>query len=62
MNDPIVAYVEFLGGAVRPVFEDPAGGRYVLDDGGNMVRGVWFLTPEECDQAVIVEGKREGPT
>jgi hypothetical protein len=52
-----VAYVEFLGGAVRPVFEDAAG-QYDVDDAGNVVRSVWFIPPEECDQAVVVEGKR----
>jgi hypothetical protein len=58
MNDPIVAYVEFVGGATRPAFQDAGGRQYVLDDGGNAVWGVWFLTPEECDQPVIVDGSR----
>jgi hypothetical protein len=58
VNDPIVAHVEFVGGVVRPVYEDAGGRQYVYDDDGNTVAGVWFLPADECDQPVIVE--REG--
>ena len=40
MTDPVVAYVEFVGGIMRPVYEEPGGRQYVFDDDGEQVYGV----------------------
>jgi hypothetical protein len=52
--DPLICYSEFLGGIMRPVYED-AVGQYVIDDDGEQVRGVWFIPPNEADEATIVQ-------
>jgi hypothetical protein len=51
-----IAYIEFLGGALRPVFEEPSGRQYAPDDEGEPVYGVWVIPREDCDVPVIVEG------
>jgi hypothetical protein len=40
-----VCFTEFADGLMRPVFED-ARGRYVVDDEGDPVYGIWWLPPE----------------
>jgi hypothetical protein len=47
MTDPIIAYVLFTDGAKRPVYQEPGGKQYVIDDEGEKVHGVWYLPPEE---------------
>jgi hypothetical protein len=37
MTDPIVAYVLFTDGAKRPVYQEPSGKQYVIDDEGEKV-------------------------
>ena len=49
--------VRTLGSALRPIYEKPGGRRYVLDDDGEPVYGVWFIPPEECDRPIIVESR-----
>jgi hypothetical protein len=55
--DPVVAYTEFLGGNVRPVYEDHHG-QYVIADDGEPVRGVWFIPRDEADAPAIVEAPK----
>jgi len=57
MLDPIVAYVEFVGGAMRPVYEEPGGRQYVIDNDGEPVYGVWIIPREECDRPIIVDDR-----
>jgi hypothetical protein len=59
MPEP-VAYIEFTDGLRRPVFEEPDGRQYVLDDDGEPVYGVWFIPREECDLPVIVRPDDRG--
>ena len=57
MPDHIVAYTEFVDGALRPVYEATIGKtvrQYVLDDDGETVFGVWYIPREECDLPIIV--------
>ena len=58
--DRVVAHVEFLGGAMRPVYEQPDGRQYVHDDDGEQVFGVWFIPREEpeADAPAIVEPRQ----
>ena len=55
-SDPIVCYTFFTDGQKRPVFEDSIR-QYVIDDDGDVVRGVWFIPPE-ADVPVMVEAQR----
>jgi hypothetical protein len=57
MPDPIVAYVEFVGGAMRPVYEEPSGRQYVYDNDGERVYGVWFIPREKCDRPTVAPDK-----
>jgi len=54
MNDEgePIAYIEFAGGTMRPVFEDDRS-QFVFDDDRNRVNGVWFI-PVESDSPTIV--------
>jgi hypothetical protein len=52
---PIIAWVEFNDGPMRPVYEDVDGRQFVIDDDGQWVYGVWFIPPE-CDEPVISYG------
>jgi hypothetical protein len=58
----LVCYTEFLGGIIRPVYED-AIGQYVMDDEGLPVRGVWFIPRDEADVPAVVDARnlRGGP-
>ena len=61
MPDPI-AYVWFVDGVKRPIFEEPNGRQYVIDDDGEPVYGVWYVPPEVLaemfgDRPVIVDGE-----
>jgi hypothetical protein len=47
MPNPIIAFVLFTDGAKRPVYQEPSGKQYVIDDEGEKVHGVWYLPPEE---------------
>ncbi len=42
MTDPIVAYILFTDGAKRPVYQEPSGKQYVIDDEGEKVYGLDF--------------------
>ena len=42
MMEKTIAYVEFAGGPMRPVFEHD-GRQFVVDDDGERVFGVWFI-------------------
>jgi hypothetical protein len=61
MPDPIIAYTEFNGPPMRPVYERPDGRQYVLDDDGEPVYGVWFVPREEADVAMGVRGQLTKP-
>jgi hypothetical protein len=54
-NDRVIAYTEFLGGPLRPVYEDSEGGQYVHDDDGEIVRGNWWMPRDLPDEPLIVE-------
>ena len=41
-----IAEVPFTDGVVRLVFEDADGGQYVVDNGGEPVKGIWVLVDE----------------
>jgi len=43
MTDPVVAYVEFVGGNLWRVYEDPGGRQYVYDNEDEKVHGVWYI-------------------
>ena len=59
MPDPIVAYVEFVGGIMRPVYEELGT---FFDDNGERVYGVWFIPREECDRpSLLTTGRSEEP-
>jgi hypothetical protein len=49
-----IAELHFTDGVVRPVFEDADGGQYVVDTGGERVKGVWIL----ADEPLIARGLR----
>lgn len=51
-----VARVEFLGGIMRPVFEDMDGRQWVTDDDGERVYGVWFIPRDDTDTPLVVLG------
>jgi hypothetical protein len=55
-TDEHVASTEFLGGAMRPVFQTPEGRQYVVDDDGKRVYGVWFIL-EDADRPVVVDDR-----
>jgi len=60
MNDPIIAYLTFVDGARRPVFEQPDGRQYVLDDDGERVHGVWLIPPDGgVDLPLIVSAQQK---
>jgi hypothetical protein len=53
-----IGCVRFTDGVSRPVFRDPAGRQYVLDERGLPVFGVW-LDPrqnEQADEPLVVQG------
>jgi hypothetical protein len=52
-----IASVRFVDGVTRPVYEE-SGRQYVYDEEGERVYGVWFLSPEEGDEPVIVEPEK----
>lgn len=52
MPEPI-AYTESVGGVRCPVYED-ARGKYVIDDDGIKVRGIWFIPRDEVDKPLVV--------
>jgi hypothetical protein len=51
----LVAYVEFVDGIRREVFEEPDGRQYVLDGDDQPIYGIWFIPREECDPPLIVD-------
>ena len=48
-----VAFIEFAGGPMRPVYEDEKG-QYVIDEFGFRVAGLWFIPKDESDTPTIV--------
>jgi hypothetical protein len=54
-TDRIIAFTEFCGGLMRPVYEDADGGQYVHDDDGEIVRGNWWMPRDLPDEPLIVE-------
>ena len=56
--DEQIASTEFLGGAMRPVFQRPEGRQYVIDDSENCVYGLWYWPQEEepYPAAVVDDG------
>jgi hypothetical protein len=50
----VVAFTEFAGGAMRPVYEDSDGLQYVHDDDGSVVRGNCWM-PRDLPEPLIVE-------
>ena len=54
MPDRIIAEVDFVDSARRPVY-DGDHGQYVIED-GKKVYGVWFVPPEEtADTPLVLE-------
>jgi hypothetical protein len=51
--DPIIAYREFVDGSVRPIYDDGKR-QYVINDDGDHVYGVFFITRDETDLPLIV--------
>jgi hypothetical protein len=51
----LIGRVPFTDGVTRDVFEDRAGGRYVIGPDGKRVEGVWLLALAEADVPHIVE-------
>ena len=49
-----IAQIEFVGGALRPVYEDKDG-HYVTDDAENRVYRVWFVLRDDADTARVVD-------
>ena len=47
MPEPI-AYVWFVDGVKRPIFAEPDGKQYVLDDDGEPIYGVWYIARTRC--------------
>ena len=43
MPEPI-AYTEFVGGVLRPIFETFDGRQYVVDNDNEPVYGAWFVS------------------
>jgi len=58
-NKEPIAFVRFTGGAMRPVYEDERG-QFVIDNDGNRVDGMWYISREECDEPIVV-GDDERP-
>lgn len=52
--DPIVAFVAFADGPMRPVYEDVAG-QYVHDDDAEPIRGLWFIPRDLPDEPFIID-------
>ena len=56
ISDPIVAYVDFVDGVRRPVFEQLEGRQHAFDDDGERVYGVWFIPRDgDIDLPVVVD-------
>jgi hypothetical protein len=53
--DPIISCIRLVDNADCPVFEQPDGRQYVLDDDGDCVYGVWFIPRDECNAPIIVD-------
>ena len=51
--DVPIAYTDFTDGDRRPVYED-ARRRFVIDEEGMRVSGVWFIPREDCDFPITV--------
>ena len=46
MPDQRLGEIELVDGSRRPVFEEPGGRQYVVDDNGERVYGVWIIPPD----------------
>jgi hypothetical protein len=53
MTDPIVAYLLFTDGAKRPVYQEPSGKQYMIDDEGDRKRG----TRQPCQTTEAQKGQ-----
>jgi hypothetical protein len=53
--DQHVAEVDFTGGVWRAVYQQPDGRQDVLDDAGEPVFGVWFISPDEPRPCAVVD-------
>jgi hypothetical protein len=52
-NGEPIAHVDFVGGPMRPVFED-GDRQYVMDDSGDCVYGVWFVPRDAAAEPIVV--------
>jgi len=53
--DQLVGYRPFPNGAKRPIFQQPDGRQYVLDDGSSKEYGVWLI-PEDQPSIIVQPG------
>jgi hypothetical protein len=56
-NDTVIAHVPFTDGVSRDVFEDVTGRRYVINDDGERVYGMWAVVEEDFPALPIVVEK-----
>ena len=56
MNSEAIAYVKFVDGRMRPVFENANCCQFVIDVEDQRSHGIWHIPRElECDCPVIVD-------
>lgn len=60
-SDPVVAYIVCTDGEKRPVFEDQVG-QYIIDQDGDVWRGVWYIPPDGADDPIVVSADGKPPS
>jgi hypothetical protein len=53
MRKTAIAMVEFVGGPMRPVYEELDCRLYVIDDAGERVYGIWYIPRDESKPVVM---------
>ena len=52
--DQVVAYLQFVDGHWRPVYQRSDGQQYVVDEDGTRVLGVWLIPRDAADVPITV--------
>jgi hypothetical protein len=60
MTERVIGRRRFTDGEVRIVFEDAAG-QCVLDDDGDLVRGVWIVPSEQEADTPLLVSRQDQP-
>jgi hypothetical protein len=52
--DQFIGHVLLVDGATRPIYQQPDGRQYILNEEGERVHGVWMIPEEESFLPTIV--------